>query len=80
MGYVIDYAGSDTFEEVYKELLDLIDSKWDKNTIQVDILTLWGFESENDYWGEYDEWWWLEGIITNEMLADLAHQMKGEQS
>jgi hypothetical protein len=43
------------------------------------ILTLWGYRGWmqwTDYGKEYDEEWWLCGVVTDEMIEGLAGQVK----
>ena len=77
MAYVIETIGNDAFEDDYQEIFKRVVGILTGNAIRTTILTLWGFDSSGsgDYFDDYDEWHWFEGIITNEMLAGLAKQI-----
>lgn len=89
MGYLVDNAGPDyAFQdsgERWREISDLIidvfkdvDSKVTTPVNQISILTLWRYEVERSFNGEayeYDDYWHMVGVVTDEMLGGLAKQL-----
>lgn len=89
MGYLVDNVGSDyAFQdsgEMWQEISDLIinvfkdvDSKVKTPINQISILTLWHYTVEQSFNGEeydYEEYWHMVGVVTDEMLGGLAERL-----
>lgn len=89
MGYLVDNVGLDyAFQdssEMWQEISDLIinvfkdvDNKVKTPVNQISILTLWHYTVEQSFNGEsyeYDDYWYMVGVVTDEMLGGLAERL-----